>query len=254
MICGVFGLPRAGKSTFLTYLARRALQGKSLSVGHFSFKKSIGEFGPYKRVFCNFPLEGCYKLNFDDLGVYDFSESLILIDEIMLVCDSRDYKNFRSDLRDFLALHGHYKCDIVYCSQGYMDTDKRIRNLTERMFYLEKFGQFSRVRPIDKGFKIDEQINEGYYLAPPLSATYLYRKRYYKFFDSFAAPSMPVNPSALWDNFLFQYDLTRLQRLKVSINCLICRIKLHFSPPDVGQKQSALQIANKINQDSDNNI
>ena len=220
MICGVFGLPRSGKSTFLTYLAREALKGRSLGVGHFKFRKRIGEFAPYQRVFCNFPLEGCYQLNFDDLGKYDFSNSLILIDEIMLVCDSRDYKNFPHDLRDFLALHGHYRCDLVYCSQGYMDTDKRIRNLTERMFYIEKFGAYTRVRPIDKGFKIDEQINEGYYLAPPLSATYIRRKKYYKYFDSFAAPEMPENKSEIWNPDLFDYDLTRLQKLKVS--CTLC--------------------------------
>ena len=105
MICGVFGLPRAGKTTFLTYLALEALKGKALHVGHLRWRKKIGEFAPYERVFCNFPLAGTFKLDFDALGVYDFSNSLILIDEIMLVCDSRDWANFRHDLRDFLALH-----------------------------------------------------------------------------------------------------------------------------------------------------
>ena len=199
MICGVFGLPRSGKTTFLTYLALRALKGKSLSVGHARWRKKIGEFAPYDRVFCNFPIEGCFKLDFDALGVYDFSNSLILIDEIMLVCDSRDWKNFRQDLRDFLALHGHYKCDLVYCSQGYKDTDLRIRNLTERIFYIEKFGQYTRIRPIDKGFQIDDQIKEGYTLGSPLAATYLRRAKYYRFFDSFDAPAMPENPAAFWD-------------------------------------------------------
>ena len=77
MICGVFGLPRAGKTTFLTYLALRALKGKSLSVGHARWRKKIGEFAPYERVFCNFPIEGCFKLDFDALGVYDFLPNYI---------------------------------------------------------------------------------------------------------------------------------------------------------------------------------
>lgn len=200
MICGVFGLPRAGKSTFLTYLIIKSMKGKRLGVGHFAWKKPIGEFSPYKRIFCNFPVAGTYKLDFDSLGVYDFSDSLIIIDEIMLLCDSRDWKSFRADLRDFLALHGHYKCDIVYCSQGYQDTDLRIRNLTERIFYIEKFGSFTRIRPIDKGWSFNEQITEGYDLAPPLGSTWLYRRLYYKHFDSFSAPAMPENPAKFWDD------------------------------------------------------
>lgn len=222
MICGVFGLPRAGKTTFLTYIALEALKGKSLHVGHLRWRKAIGEFAPYERVFCNFPLQGCFKLDFSALGVYDFSNSLILIDEIMLVCDSRDWQNFRADLRDFLALHGHYKCDLVYCSQGYMDTDKRIRNLTERMFYIEKFGGYTRIRPIDKGFTIDDQIKEGYTLGAPLAATYLKRKKYYKYFDSFDAPAMPDNPAEFWSYQDTSND-TWLDRL-------FKRFKKHCSP------------------------
>lgn len=243
MICGVFGLPRAGKTTFLTYLALKALKGKSLSVGHLKWKKPIGEFAPYERVFCNFPIEGTYKLDFDALGVYDFSNSLILIDEIMLVCDSRDWKNFRSDLRNFLALHGHYKCDLVYCSQGYKDTDLRIRNLTERIFYIEKFGEFTRIRPIDKGFQIDEQINEGYTLAPQLSATYLRRKKYYRYFNSFDAPAMPENPALFWD--------AQTQPESNVLNDLVKKVKRFFSPDADGEaKAVALAVVDQIQTDS----
>lgn len=230
MMCGVFGLPRAGKSTFLTRevkiaqkqqkkAAKRAEKGKKynanqLCIGHLMWKKPIGEFAPYKRIYCNFPLAGTYKLDFDSLGVYDFSDSLIIIDEIMLVCDSRDWKNFRASLRNFLALHGHYRCDIIYCSQGYQDTDLRIRNLTERIFYIEKRGNWTRVRPIDKGWSIDEQIKEGYSLAPPLGSTWIWRKLYYRYFDSFAAPEMPENPADLWDNqTIFPYHPSFFQRV-----------------------------------------
>ena len=226
MICGVFGLPRAGKSTFLTYLIKLAQKQKALSIGHLFWKKSIGEFSPYKRIFCNFPISGTYKLDFDNLGVYDFSDSLIIIDEIMLLCDSRDWKNFRQDLRNFLALHGHYRCDIVYCSQGYQDTDLRIRNLTERMFYIEKSGSFTVVRPIDKGWSIDEQIREGYKLAPALGCTWIWRKKYYRFFDSFAAPELPENPSVLWDDIcLIPYTMSFPERVADKIKGVLSHVR-----------------------------
>ena len=42
----------------------------------------------------------------------------------MLLCDSRDWKNYSKPLRDFMALHGHYCCDIVAASQSYSDCDE----------------------------------------------------------------------------------------------------------------------------------
>ena len=118
MIVGVFGLPGAGKSTFLTWLILRALNDKPLYIGHLSFKRPIGEVRHYKRVFSNIPIDGTYKLDFDHLGKYDFSDSLIVIDEIGTLCDSRKWKDFDDGLRDFMSLHRHYNCTLVYCSQA----------------------------------------------------------------------------------------------------------------------------------------
>lgn len=197
-IYGVFGLPRAGKTTFLTACADRALSGKSLSIGHFCWKTPIGEFSPYDRVYTNFDCKGCYKLDFDKLGIEDFSNCLILIDEIMLLCDSRDYKNFPVRLRNFLALHGHSRVDILYCSQGYADTDKRFRNLTDKIFYIQKRGSFTLVSPIEKSWRIDQDIQEGYTMCPPIGASWIYRPRYYSEFDSFERPDYLPNRAQPW--------------------------------------------------------
>ena len=68
MIKGVFGLPRSGKTTYLAKLAYKAQ------------KKGI-------KVYTNFYCKGCYTLDFDSLGVYDYSDCLLLIDEISLFCE-----------------------------------------------------------------------------------------------------------------------------------------------------------------------
>ena len=81
MVTGVFGLPGAGKSTFLAWCAFRASRGKSLRIG-------LGVAGGvdlqsqrrYERIYSNFPLLGCYPLDWDSLGVMDYSNCLILID------------------------------------------------------------------------------------------------------------------------------------------------------------------------------
>lgn len=199
MVIGVFGLPRSGKTTFLAKMSKQALAGKKqLTVGGGAWKVALGDFAPYAHVYSNFPLQGCERIEFKDLGRYDTNRSLILIDEISLFADARDYKTFDKVIKEWFALHGHYRTDVVYCSQGYEDTDKRIRNLTEIMLYIERFGAFTRVRPIRKAWSIDGSITEGFTLAPPLSSSWIWRRRYYDRFDSFAAPALPPMPSALW--------------------------------------------------------
>lgn len=196
MIICVFGLPGDGKTTTLTYFSIRARQGKPLYVGHFSFKHYLGDNRTYKRVFSNVPLDGCYKLDFDYLGKYEFDDSLILIDEAGTLCDSRQWKNFDDQLRDFLALHRHYHCDIIIFSQS-LDIDKKIRDRTALVLRIQKVGNFTRVQTIHKDWKIRE-MRELYEPAPPLACSYIYRPLYYSAFDSFAAPKLPHNPLPLW--------------------------------------------------------
>ena len=178
MVQGVFGLPGSGKSTYLAKLAKNG------------FKR-------YDKVYSNFYIEGCYKLDFDKLGLFDYSDCLILIDEISLFCDCRNWKNFTDDMVYFWTNHRHYGVDIVYCSQSYADCDKKIRNLTDSLFYIRSglFG-FSIVRSINKVFNVDSDITEGYELSgfPSL----VFRRRYYKMFDSFVRKQLPPNNAKKW--------------------------------------------------------
>ena len=87
MIYEIAGLPRSGKTTALAMIAQRCLKGKSTA-----------GIAPHGNVFTTFYCKGCYKLEFMDLKKYDFSDSLILIDEISLFADNRDFKSFDKDL------------------------------------------------------------------------------------------------------------------------------------------------------------
>ena len=179
MIQGVFGLPRSGKSTYLAKLARKAI------------KKGI-------KVYSNYYIEGCYTLDFSNLGKYDYSDCLMLIDEISLLADSRDWKDFDSDLKYFITNHGHYNVTLVYCSQSYQDCDKKIRNCTDSLYYITKlpFG-FSRVRLIDKVMGVSEgRMQEVYELSG--LGHFVFRPRYYKYFDSFVRRPLPPNLERPW--------------------------------------------------------
>lgn len=197
MISGVFGLPRAGKSTFLAWCVDRVERGKPLEVGHLLWKTPLGECKHYDRIYCNFPMVGTYKINFDELGKYNFENCLIIIDEIMHYADSRDWKNFDSDLKYFFSMHGHYHIDFIYCSQSFRDCDLKIRQNTHAFFYMEKNGGKTKITPIKQEWD-KMQMAPCYTFAPPLGCASIRRSRYYWRFDSFARRSMPAPAASPW--------------------------------------------------------
>lgn len=199
MLTGVFGLPGAGKSTLLAALADRAINQKQLFIGHKPFwTLPLGEFTHYERVYCNFPCVGAYKLNFDHLGLFDFSRSLILIDEIATLANSRDWKSFDSHKVEFFAKHRHQKCDVIYCSQSYRNMDITIREITAQLLYIRKQGEYTVVSPITKGFKVEPSMEEAYTLQARLYSSRFKRKKYYHLFDSYEHKELPENPSEGW--------------------------------------------------------
>lgn len=191
MMQGVFGLPGAGKTTFLTKYAQKCLQGKS-------FLRTP----PHSRVFTNFECSGCYRFDFDDLGKYDFSDSLILIDEIMLYADTRNFKTFPEELKRFFALHRHFRTDVCYCSQYFDDMDKKLRVLTDRLYLLERgvlLSQFSFVKPIHRVLGVvDGRIQDAYLVGAPVTWSFVYRPHYYEKFDSFAHDELPRHVFEKW--------------------------------------------------------
>lgn len=175
MIICVFGLPGQGKSTYSAFLAKRALTSK---VG----KKR------YDRVYCNFSMAGCYKLDYSDLGKYNFENCLILLDEMMNEADSRDFKKFDAEKKYFFSNHRHYGLDIVYFTQAWDDVDKKIRNNTQELYYIKKFLWWSIVSPIQQLLTIDDlthQIVTGYKFRSMFRARIFFRPFYYNWFDSY---------------------------------------------------------------------
>lgn len=176
MIYGVIGLPRAGKTTFLTACATHWQNGKKYM--HI----------PPAPVYTNFWCPGCYKLDFDTLGLYHYSDCNILIDEIMLLADNRNFKTFPEHLKMFFALHGHFHVNVIWCSQNW-DCDRKIRSLTQQLFLLERgkiLTNFSFVKPIYRKISVEKSmVSEQFTVGAPLEWVPIYRPKYYQNFDSF---------------------------------------------------------------------
>lgn len=189
MISGVFGLPASGKSLYLSFLGDIALQGKSLNTPFHTF----GHFNHYDAVYSTTPIKGAYKLEYDDIGKVRFENALLLMDEIMMGFDSRDFKTLSKEAKHMFSQSRKYGLDIIYSSQSYDDCDKKIRGLTDNLYYIERaFGNYSRVRPIKAFFRIsDGQIRQGYEFAPPAFDIYFDRKKCYELTDTKALISPP---------------------------------------------------------------
>lgn len=174
MITCVFGLPGSGKSTLMAKMCRNALSKRGQQ--------------RYDRVYCNFFLKGAYKLEFKDLGRYNFENALILIDEAMNEADSRGFKTFTNELKYFFSNHRHFGCDVVYFTQAYDDVDKKIRNNTEELLYIRRFLWWSFTTPIVRKIMINDysqEIQMGYKMKGLFSSKWYFRPRYYKYFDSY---------------------------------------------------------------------
>lgn len=191
-----FGLPGCGKTTMLAKLAYDAVRkGKYENV--------------YTNVFLNIP--GVTYIDNDCIGKYALENSLVLIDEATLFADSRAYKTFDKGKLEFFLLHRHYKTDICLFTQQWDGVDRKIRVITDRVFYIYKgvFTRhwFSKCYQIPYGIIIPDpkkgseklgEIIQGY-ARPPwyvrIFAKVIYRPKYYPFFDSWALDPLPALPA-----------------------------------------------------------
>lgn len=202
MVSGGFGLPGSGKSLWLARQAKRALAGKPLKVGSYSLQSIYGM--QYERIYTNFEFDGAYKLHFETLGRCAYENSLFLCDEIMMYADSRDFKSFTLELKQFFSQHRKLKCDFIWTSQMYDDCDKKIRGITDKFYYIRPswLPGFSEVLPIESFFDIkDGQIRSGQQFARRINRDMFRRKPLYDLVDSYQLignkPTAPP-PDDMW--------------------------------------------------------
>ena len=210
MISGIIGLPGNGKSTLLSYLAYRAVHGKSLNVKGFHISKF-----KYARVYTNFPCPGAYKLDFSLLGKADFNNCIMFCDEIQLLADCRNYKNFGDEFTEFFSMHRHDKIDFVYCTQMYDGIDKKIRLITDKYYKVDMIFNFIRCRQVIQYSEVVRgHWSEGYEYSRGLNTHYFFAPLYYKYNDTYAkiferdripvplVPWVPDAPKKLGDTII----------------------------------------------------
>ena len=192
----VFGKKGSGKSTFITKTAIKYI------------KKGY-------TVYSTIPVPGTRIFDVEMLGRFTPEpESIIFCDEVGMVWDNRQYKNFRPEVRDWFKLQRHYRCTVYLFSQTF-DIDVKLRNLTDAMYLLKMHaGIISVARRIRRNIVIvspsgdsESRIADNLEFEPLIlqlfgfqSIIFTWVPAWVKYFDSFATPSLPSIPYKLCED------------------------------------------------------
>lgn len=179
----VFGKKGSGKSTYLVKLARKHL------------KKGWIVYTNMEELF----MPGVRHFEIKHLG--DFvpeAHSLLILDEVGMIWDNRDYKTFKPQVRDFFKLQRHYHVKVYMASQTF-DVDKKLRDLCDGMYLHSNFVRVftlgkritRRVVITESTSEAESRISEDLKICPFWEWTLTYIPRWAKFFDSHAIPDKP---------------------------------------------------------------
>lgn len=180
MIKCYFGVPGVGKSTILVH----------------EYKKNKRKYDHIYSI--NIKIKGVKMITKEDLEHFKFKNTLILWDEITMDADNREFKSFSKDLRDFFILHRHLGCDIVYATQNFENVDKKVRDLTSELWYMNKsvipfLKNFTTAKRIYRKININEFTSDltlGYRFCNFLESIFVsnfkltFRPLYYRYFDT----------------------------------------------------------------------
>ena len=181
MIKGYFGVPGCGKSTTLVK----------------EYRKNRKKYDNIYSV--NIEIKGVKQITKEDVRKYRFKNALILWDEITLDYDNRNFKEFTKEDKEFWLLHRHMGVDIIYATQNYENVDKKIRDLTIELWYMQKsvvplLSGLTTTKRIYRNININENTSEltlGYRFCNRIEGIFvsnfkiIWRRKYYKYFNSF---------------------------------------------------------------------
>lgn len=118
-------------------------------------KKGVGKstvlqklaYKDYKKgwnIYCNIgdtTFQKAHQIDCSRLWEQDIKpHSVILIDEVNLLWDNRMFKSFPQELNEWFRLQRHYKVKVYMFSQT-SDVDKKIRDLTDRIYLVKRYFQ-----------------------------------------------------------------------------------------------------------------
>lgn len=184
----VFGKKGAGKTTYIA-------------------KESTKFIKKGRPVFSTVYVPGTHLFNVDQIGKKTFpKDAVIFIDEVGMIWDNRQFKNFKPEVRDYFKLQRHYGHTVYLFSQSF-DIDIKLRNLTDEMYLCKCWFSFISVaRRIKRDIVLTQPTGDSeariadslefYPLWLSLfgggTIKFTFIPRWCKLFNSFETPELPM--------------------------------------------------------------
>lgn len=185
------GKKGSGKTTYLTKIAIKGIKAG-------------------RTVYSTVEIPGTILFDCKLIGYYTFlPNSIVLIDEVGMIWDNRDFKNFKPQVRDFFKYQRQYRLTVYLFSQTF-DVDLKLRNLTDEMYLLSnKLRVFSVARRIQKRLTISKgkdgqpsTLADDYEFAPLLSGSAIkitFIPRWQDYYKSYDPPYLPyIDSQSKW--------------------------------------------------------
>lgn len=204
----IFGKKGSGKTTLITKLAYKY------------WRKGRPVYATIDTPFSQF-------FDVQLIGQQVFPDNaVVFIDEVGMIWDNRNFKQFRTDVRDYFKLQRHYRNTVYLFSQSF-DVDIKLRNLTDHMYLVKcYFGFFSVARKIRRNIVLVEATAEGESrIADNLEFTsiltwlfdgaiFTFIPRWVKYFDSHERADLPE----------IEYQIARYERKTLSDYRKLCKM------------------------------
>lgn len=95
-------------------------------------KEIFGYLYDGRKVFCNFPFDGCYELTYEDMIKSEFPEGAALfIDEANSWFRNKDRKDLPIEVFQLFMHHRHFHMDMILISQNPIPLDINIRDIIQ---------------------------------------------------------------------------------------------------------------------------
>ena len=243
----VFGKKGSGKSTLLTKLAIiHARKGWT--------------------VYSTERVPGAYLISPDDIGkVHLEPNSVLLVDEVGMIYDNRNFKNFDTAVRDWFKLQRHYGVKVYLFSQAF-DIDKKIRDLTDNMYLITNwFNCLSVARKINRRITIVHADNGGtgeshladdmdftpWFTIPFGGALFTWIPAWAKYFDSFSAPPLPHKDFVYYDLERDLYHVNLRSRLLSAFKWFICKFPITAKIWEIHSVSDPVEDVNSISSEGE---
>jgi len=184
----VFGKKGSGKTTFLAKTAYKYLRKG-------------------RPVYSTVHIPGTYLFDPNDIAKDYPPEAVLLMDEVGMIFDNRNFKTFRPEWRDYFKLQRHYHHTVYLFSQTF-DVDVKLRNLTDAMYLCRcYFGFLTIAKKIKRDIVLvqpqgdsESRIADSLEFVPwwlsifgAQTIIFTFIPKWCKLFDSYDAPKLPDN-------------------------------------------------------------